>query len=176
MLHTQIRFDVTKRSYDSETERRLVELFGTTDRWGQTLRSLLWTNSDIVVPGFESTTEVELPISCTYDFEVAATKYLWATRDGMAPLEFLFSGTVFYAGEDGGVQIGRIPWEKETTFAMPADLWHSMMDRYFPNTSWLRIGKDLFDHLSEYKAREGLPTWDAVMDRLLSATAVEVSR
>ena len=46
-------------------------------------------------------TVVDLPVPCTYDLEVAASRYLDALGDGEVPLEFLFSGTVFYAGEDG---------------------------------------------------------------------------
>lgn len=176
MLHTQIRLDVTKRAYDSDTENRLVELFGSTDRWGQTLRNLLWSNSDTVVPGFEGSTEVGLQVPCTYDFEIAATKYLWAVQSGAAPLQFLFSGTVFYTSDDGALQIAPIPWEKEADFALPGELWHEMMERYFPNSSWVRISKDLFARLCDYKAREGLPTWDAVMEKLLSAAAVEPLR
>jgi hypothetical protein len=169
MLHTQIRLDVKKRAYDPATETRLIELFGSIDRWGQTLRNLLWTTSDIVVPGFDGATEVELPVTCTYDFEVAATKYLWALQDGSAPLQFLFSGTVFYVADSAGVQIAPIPWEKEASFSLPAELWHEMMDRYFPNSSWLRINRDLFARLCEFKAREGLATWDAVIENLLAA-------
>ena len=39
--------------------------------------------------------------TCTYDFEVAATKYLHALDDGEIPLVLLFSGTVFTAGDAG---------------------------------------------------------------------------
>ena len=48
---------------------------------------------------------------CTYDFEVTAAKYLQALDGGEVPLEFLFSGTVFYMSEaraaaDGADQLG----------------------------------------------------------------------
>ena len=47
-----------------------------------------------MVPGFEGTTVIDLPITCTYDFEVVAAKYLEALEDGEVPLLFLFSGTM----------------------------------------------------------------------------------
>ena len=52
-------------------------------------------------PGFTGQHRVELPVPCTYDFEVAAAKYLHALDDGEIPLLFLFSGTVFAKGDGG---------------------------------------------------------------------------
>ena len=54
-----------------------------------------------MVPGFTGTTQVAPAPECTYDFEVAAAKYLHALRDGTIPLQFLFSGTVFGRGRAG---------------------------------------------------------------------------
>src|SRR5512133_3534089 len=68
-LTTQIRIAVTRRTYDATDEERLVELFGEPSRWGQTLRSLLWTQATLVVPPFTGTTVVDLPVACTYDFD-----------------------------------------------------------------------------------------------------------
>jgi hypothetical protein len=39
----------------------------------------------------------DLPVGCTYDMEVAASKFLHAIRDGVVPLQFLFSGTLMPA-------------------------------------------------------------------------------
>ena len=54
-----------------------------------------------MVAGFAGETEVDLPVACTYDFEVAAAKYLHALGDGEVPLLLLFSGTVFVARRAG---------------------------------------------------------------------------
>ena len=51
-----------------------------------------------MVRGFTGDVEFDLPVPCTYDFEVAAAKYLHALRDGEVPLRVLFSGTVFTRG------------------------------------------------------------------------------
>ena len=109
-LNAQIRIVPTKRSYDLDDEERLLELFGTRERWGDTLRGFLWTNTSLVVPAFTGRTDVELPVACTYDLDVAAAKYLRALRDGEVPIELLFSGTVFYLGDGGLLRTAQIPW------------------------------------------------------------------
>jgi len=176
MLRTQIRIEATRRHYDAEAEARLLELFGEPYRWGETLRSLLWTHVNVIVPRFSESIVAELPVVCTYDFEVAAAKYFYALEDGEVPLLFLFSGTVFYADGEGRLQITQLPWEKEAAFRLPIRVWKEMMDRYFPNSAWLRVRKDVFDRLYSYKGRQALPTWDATLDRLLREHETEVER
>jgi hypothetical protein len=172
MLAMQVRIDVTRRAYDAPTQERLVELFGEPSRWGQTLRSLLWTHATALVPPFTGRAVVEVPLSCTYDFDVAAAKYLHAVRDGEVPLLFLFSGTVFYAGP-AGLQVARIGWDSEAGYRMPAGLWREMMDHYFPGSGWLRLGADTFDRLYAFKARRALASWDEAVEALLAAAGDE---
>lgn len=175
-LNTQVRIVATQRHYEGMEQERLLELFGEPSRWGTTLRSLLWTHTVVQVPAFSGSTVVDMPVTCTYDLEVVAAKYFHALEDGKVPLEFLFSGTVFYTGEDGRMQINRISWEKEAEFQMPVRLWKEMMERYFPNSAWLRLRRDAFDQLYDYKTRMGFPTWEAAMESLLRASEQEVER
>jgi Family of unknown function (DUF6084) len=119
------------------------------------------------VPPFSGATTVELPVPCTYDFEVASAKYLHAVADGEVPLEFLFSGTLFYAGAGGALQTARISWESEAAFRMPVEVWKEAVERAFPGTAWLRVHRDVFDRLAAYRARRTLPTWDGVLEELL---------
>jgi hypothetical protein len=95
-LRCQIQINVTRRRYSPEAQARLLEVFGEPKRWGETLRPLLWTHTSTVVPQFSGSTIVDLPVPCTYDFEVAGTKYFDALEEGEIPLTFLFSGTIFY--------------------------------------------------------------------------------
>jgi hypothetical protein len=175
-LNTQIRISATRRHYDAAEGERLLELFGEPSRWRDTLRSLLWTHTVVQVPPFSGSTVVEMPVTCTYDLEVVAAKYFHALEGGEVPLEFLFSGTVFYAGEGGRLQVERISWEKEAEFRLPVRLWKETMEHYFPNSAWLRLRKDAFDRLYDYKARRGLPTWEAAVEELLSRDEQEVER
>ena len=175
-LNTQIRIAATQRHYDAVEQERLLELFGEPSRWKDTLRSLLWTHTVLQVPAFSGSTVADMPVPCTYDLEVVAAKYFYALEDGEVPLEFLFSGTVFYAGEDGRLQVARISWEKEAEFRLPVRLWKEMMDHYFPNSAWIRLRRDAFDRLYDYKVRKGLPTWEAAVEALLRASEQEVER
>jgi hypothetical protein len=137
---------------------------------------LLWTHTVLQVPRFSGSTVVDMPVPCTYDLEVVATKYFYALEGGEVPLEFLFSGTVFYAAEDGRLQTARISWEKEAEFRLPVQLWKEMMEHYFPNSAWIRLRKDAFDELYDYKVRKGFPTWEAAVESLLSMCEQEVER
>ena len=173
-LNTQVRIAASARHYEAGEQERLQELFGEPGRWKDTLRSLLWTHTVLQVPRFSGSTVVDMPVTCTYDLEVVAAKYFYALEEGEVPLEFLFSGTVFYAAEGGRLQTARISWEKEAEFRLPVRLWREMMDRYFPNSAWIRLHKDAFDRLYDYKVRKGLPTWEATMEALLKASEQEV--
>ena len=175
-LNTQVRIAATQRHYEASEQERLLEVFGEPHRWANTLRSLLWTHTVIQVPQFSGSTGADMPITCTYDLEVAATKYFHALEDGEVPLEFLFSGMVFYTGEDGRLQTTRISWEKEAEFRLPVRVWKEMMDHYFPNSAWIRLRKDAFDQLYDYKIRMGFPTWEAAVEALLRASEQEVER
>jgi hypothetical protein len=175
-LNTQIRIAATQRHYDAEEQERLMELFGAPSRWKDTLRSLLWTHTVLQVRQFFGSTVADMPVPCTYDLEVVAAKYFYALEDGEVPLEFLFSGTVFYAGEDGRLQVERVSWEKEAEFRLPVRLWKEMMEHYFPNSAWIRLRRDAFDQLYDYKVRKGLPTWEAAVEALLRANEQEVDR
>ncbi len=176
VLNTQIRIAATQRHYEPAEQERLLELFGEPHRWRNTLRSLLWTHTTLQVSPFSGSTVVDMPVPCTYDLEVVAAKYFYALEDGEVPLEFLFSGTVFYAGEGGRLQVDRISWEREAEFRLPVRVWKEMMERYFPNSAWIRLHKEAFDQLYDYKIRMGLPTWEAAVEALLRASEQEVER
>jgi Family of unknown function (DUF6084) len=166
-LSVEIRIAATRRGYDERAQRRLVELFGAPEDWGRNLHALHWTNLNVTVPAFARTASVELLVPCSYDLEVAGAKYLNALDDGEVPLEFMFSGTVFYAAPDGRLQVDRIAWDKEAEYRLPVAVWRQTMDRYFPGAAWLRLDRGTFERLSEYKARNTLLTWEETIDALL---------
>ena len=132
LLKCQIRIEPDARRYPAEDPERLLDLFGTPDRWGKTMRSMLWTQVQAIVPAFAGETTVELAVPCTFDFNVAATKYFAALEEGEVPLVFLFSGTVFYQAEDGRLQVAPISLEKQADFRLPVGVWRQMMDHYYP--------------------------------------------
>jgi hypothetical protein len=166
LLDTQIQIAARRRGYDGGAHDRLFELFGPAGDWGRTLRTLLWTRLTTVVPPFRDSTIVELQVPCTYDLEVTASRYFDALADGAVPLELLFSGTVFCAGP-AGLQAERISWEQEAEYKLPVAVWKETMERHFPGTAWVRLGKDSFDRLAAYKSRRALATWDDALAALL---------
>jgi hypothetical protein len=167
LLHVQIQIAARRRRYEPEAQEQLVDLFGTPDRWGSTLSTLPWLRTTVVVPPFSGSGHVELDVPCTYDLEVKASRYLNALDGGTVPLELLFSGSVFYAGEGGALQTAMIGWEKEALFDMPVSVWREMMDRHFPGSAWLRIPRHTYDRLNSHRCRAQHASWEETLDALL---------
>lgn len=174
-LRCQIRLEPNRRRYADAEKERLLDLFGTPDRWGQTLRPMLWTHVSAVVPSFNGQRLFDLPVPCSFDFNLAATKYFDALEGGEIPLCFLFSGTIFSESSEGDLRVDPISWEKEATFRLPASVWRDLMDAYYPNSASITFRKDVFDRLAQYRRRQGLPTWEHVLERLLDAAEEPVS-
>jgi hypothetical protein len=166
-LNVQIRIDAARRAYDDAEREALFELYGAPADWGRTLRSLRWTTASLTVPAFDGATTVDLLVPCTYDFDVVATKYLHALGDADVPLELLFSGTVFFTGAGGRLQVVHLPWDREARCALPVSVWRQAVERAFPGTAWLRVRRDVFDRLQAYKSSRALLTWDAAVEALL---------
>jgi len=166
-LRTQIQIEATRRRYSNREQERLLDLFGEADRWSQTLRGMLWTILNTNVPAFSGSILTSLPTPCSFDFNVAVTKYFYALEDGEIPLTLMFSGTIFYRTEADGLQIAQVPWAKEASFRLPVRAWKEMMDAYYPNTAWLCLEREVFDRLYQYKMQQGLPTWEQALEMLL---------
>lgn len=167
LLDSQIQIAARGRAYDAADQERLVDLFGSPERWSTTLRTLPWTRTTRVVPGFEGSTVVELPVLCTYDLDVIASRYFGGLRDGEVPLEFLFSGTIFYTGVGGALQTARISWEKEAAYRLPVEVWKQTMERHFPGTAWLRVRNETYERLNGERARRGDADFEGTLDALL---------
>ena len=168
-LRVQIQIEATRRKYDADEQAQLLDLFGEPDRWGQTLRSMLWTHASVVVPRFTGSVVADIPVPCTFDFNVAATKYFHGLTSGELPLCFQFSGTVFYQAEGEPLQVAPISWDKEAKYRLPVKVWKDLMDMYYPNSAWLALQRDTFERLYQYKMREGIPTWEEAQERALNA-------
>jgi hypothetical protein len=168
VLRCQIQIEVTRRTYSATEQGAMQDLFGEPSRWGQTLRSMLWTHASVVVPSFTGSTTADLHVPCTFDFNVAATKYFDGLEEGEIPLNLLFSGNVFYADATGALRVAPISWDKEAKFRLPLSVWKDMMARYYPNTAWLCLRKDVFDQLYRYKVERGMPTWEEAIESALA--------
>ena len=167
-LRCQLQIESTHRKYSPREQERLLDLFGAPERWSRTLRAMLWTHANVTVPPFQGSILVDLPVACTFDFNVAATKYFAGLDDGEVPLNLMFSGTIFYEPADAGLQIEQIPWDREAKYRLPVGVWKEMMDIYYPNIAWLCLRRDVFDKLAQYKMDRGIPTWEEAIERLLN--------
>ena len=166
LLDVQVQIAARRRGYDEAAHDRLFELFGPVADWGTTLRTLLWTRTTLVVPAFTGSTVVDLDVPCCYDLEVAASRYLDALTDGEVPLEFLFSGSVFYMDGDGAADDAAVVGERGGLRGCRCAVWKETMERYFRGTAWVRLSKESFDRLSAYKSRNALATWDDALEGL----------
>jgi hypothetical protein len=166
-LTIQVMIDPARRRYDDATRERLLELFGEPERWAVTTRSLVWCRLDVLVPAFTGSTVVTVPIQCSYDLELAAVKYLHSLPDGEAPLALHFNGTIYYPGEDGGLQMVLVPWTKSIDFRMPVSVWEQTISHYYPNTGWLALRSETIEALQRAKLDRGLATLDACVETLL---------
>jgi hypothetical protein len=167
VLRCQVQIDPTKRRYSAEEQRRLHDLYGEPSRWAQTVRPLHWMNTSVTVPSFNGSTSVDLELPCSFDFNLAATKYFHALESGEVPLTVMFSGTVFYAESDERLQVTQIPWDREASYRLPVTVWKEMMDAHYPNAAWLCLHRDVFEKLLDYKVRNGIPTFERALDELL---------
>jgi len=165
-LRCQIRIEPQTRAYDEAESERLYELFGERPQWSQSLHPFTWAHVGTTVTAFTGSTEIDLAVPCSYDFEVAASKYLHALDDGEIPLALLFSGTVFPHAEQGFSAVP-VSWGADTTFRLPVQVYRDTMDLYFPNSGWLRVRRDTIDALARFKAEHAFPTWDQAIERLL---------
>jgi hypothetical protein len=176
VLRCQIQIEVTRRGYTALDQERLRDLFGEPERWGQTLRNLLWINTSAVIPRFTGATTADLQVPCTFDFSVATTKYFNGLADGDIPVCLMFSGTVFYADSTGALSVAPISWDKETKFRLPLNVWKDMMDAYYPNSAWLCLRRDVFENLHRFKVERGIPTWEQAFEIMLASLTEEAVR
>ena len=169
-LRCQIRIEPHRRRYSAAEAQRLHDLFGDPSRWAETVKPIQLATITTMVPAFAAVTEVDLPVPCTYDLEVASARYLQGLDDGAIPLLLLFSGTVFVATEEG-FSVELVPWSAEATYRMPVSVWHDVVNLHFPGRAWLPCGRETLDALSAFKAKHALPTWDATLSALLAEAA-----
>jgi hypothetical protein len=170
-LRCQIRIEPHRRRYTAEEAERLHDLFGDTSRWADTLKPLQMTTLAVMVPKFAGATDVDLPVPCTYDLEIAATRYFASLDEGTIPLLLLFSGTAFVKTPHG-FSVEQVPWSSEAAYRLPVATWRQMVDYHFPNSGWIRCDRSTLDDLARYKSRNALPTWDSTVRALLAESEV----
>ncbi len=166
-LRCQVRIEPLRRRYSDDEAAGLVDLFGPRERWATTQQTFVWQHATALVPGFTQSTEIQLLLDCTYDFEVKAAKYLLALRDGTIGLQFLFSGTVFAKGANG-FSVQQVPWNCEAHYDMPVATWQDLVELHYPNTGFVRLDRVTIDALASFRSARGLLGFDDAIAELLA--------
>jgi len=169
LLRCQIQIETPRHRYTQQEQQKLADLFGEPERWGETLRPMLWTNIATVIPTFSGVTAVSLAVPCTFDLNVTASKYFHGLEGGTVPITLLFSGTVFYKSPANLLQAAPISWNSEARFQFPVEVWKQTVDLHYPNTAWLSVRRDVFERLYEFKIRQGVATFDEALERMIEA-------
>ena len=165
-LRIQIRIEPKKRRYSAAEAERLLDLFGETSRWGDTVKPMQFAFVDVMVPSFTGSIELDVEVPVTYDLEVSSAKYFHSLDDGEIPLLMLFSGTVFTKG-DTGFSVEQVPWHKEVSYRLPVKVWDDVMEQHFPGKAWIRLDKETVDALSLFKSRRMFTNFDETLLALL---------
>ena len=170
-LRCHVQIDPRTRKHSPDEQSRLYELFGSAQQWERALRPVTWAHASTVVPSFDRQIEIDLPVACTYDLEVASAKYLHAIRTGYVPLTFAFSGTSFSLTDRSSLTIQPVPWDVEASFRMPSTVWRAAMDQFFPGGGWLRLKRDTIDRLQAFRGQQAMLSWDEAIGLLLNRGA-----
>ena len=166
MLQTQIQIQAPQRVYDAEEKKKLKELFGAPEDWGQTLRTRLWTHANTIVPQFRGDTKQTW--LCPARSSTSLPRNIF-TRCRTAKSHSLpFQWNRFLRRPGWWTADPKISRKKECTWHMRIAGWQELMEHHYPNSAWIAMCRDVFDQLYEFKRREGLSSWDEVLERLLT--------
>ncbi|MDQ3308300.1 MAG: DUF6084 family protein, partial [Actinomycetota bacterium] len=59
-LRAQVRIEPQRRRYSEDEESGLLDMFGTRERWFDTLKPFMWMQCSSMVQGFTGVTEVDV--------------------------------------------------------------------------------------------------------------------
>lgn len=172
LLRCEVYIDIGHRRYSATEGERLCEMVGQPAGWKDTMRPLLWATVPVVLSRCHGTVELDLPIACSYDFEVASAKYLRGLDGGEIPLVFLFSGTIFYGG-GSVVRVSQLPGDTETGFRLPVASWREAMSQHFGDSTWIRLDRQGFDALDRVRRLRGFVTWNQVVEAVCAECIAE---
>lgn len=172
-LSVMFTIEPGKRSYDTDSRERLSELFGAPERWASTTGAFRWSQVDVLVPSFTGEASFDVPVPCTFDHEIAATKYFGGLRDGVVPLHLHFNGTLFFRGPDGQLQMMLLPWDLSVRHELPVATWRTMMDNHYPEGAWIRVEEETLARLRRLKTEGGIATYDRVVSGMLDSNGPE---
>ena len=84
-LRAQVQLETTRRRYNSQEQESLRDLFGEPERWGQTLKTFLWTHTSTIVPAFSDTHSRQPAGTVHFRFQCRCHKVFCRPRRGRSP-------------------------------------------------------------------------------------------
>lgn len=166
-LSAMFTIEPGRRTYDDDARERLAELFGEPERWASTTGAFRWAQVDVLVPSFTGETDFEIRVPCTFDHEIAATKYFAGLSDGVVPLQVHFNGTLFYRGPDDRLQMMILPWDLSVRWDLNVATWREMIAAHYPEGTWVRLEEATLERLRRLKTSGGWATYDAVVREMI---------
>jgi hypothetical protein len=165
-LAASVRIASTLRDYTADERTRLRGVFGTPEQWADGVRELVWAQPVLHVAGFTGHTEVDVPLPCGQDVELASVSYLSALAGGDVPLRLQFSGTVF-TDHAGRLAVARLPWDSEVTYRLPLAHWEQARSTYFGRHRWVRVDESVYRRLHDYRVRRAFRSPRDAIEALL---------
>lgn len=132
-------------------------------------RRYRWTHVHTTVPAFAGTIAVPLLVPCSYDLNLAATRWFAACASDTVELAFEVGGTIIHMGDGAGLQVQPIPCGRDAIFAIPGATWMAMMEQHYPNSAWLYCRRDVIERLHAFKSDGDFDTWEEALEELLAA-------
>ena len=164
-LRAQIQIEVTRRKYNAEEQARPERSLRRTGSMEPDAAKHVVDSCERGGAAFPGSVLAEITVPCTFDFNVAATKYFHGVTNGDLPLCFQFSGTCFLSeGRMNRFRSLPFPGTRKRSTGLPVKVWKDLMDLYYPNSAWLALHRDTFEKLYQYKVREGIPTWEEAIE------------
>ncbi|EHK88026.1 DUF6084 family protein [Saccharomonospora azurea] len=165
-LAVSVRIAAALRDYTAEERTRLRGVFGMPEQWAASVGELVWARPVLHVAGFTGHTDVDVPVPCGQDVELASVSYLSALSDGDVPLRLHFSGTVFH-DSGGGLAVTRLPWDSEVKYRLPLACWQEVRRTYFGRHRWLRVEEAVYERLHDYRVRHAYGSPQEAIEALL---------
>ena len=165
-LRAQMRIEPQQRRYEAD-ESRAFELFGAPERYGDTLKSLLWTHVSQTVLAFEGETEFDLTIPCSYDFEVAAHKYLEGAARRRNPADRHVQRDACSCGaRTAACRRSSCRGRARRAIGCPSRYGARRWTRTFPTAPGCASTARRSTSCTASRAAGGFPTWEAALARL----------
>ena len=138
-------------------------------QWGDSLRPFLWTHVSTTIAGFSGLDRVR-PARRVH-LRLRGGRRQVPPRPGgrRHPAAPPVLGHGLHPGGVGVRGRARLLGPRRRPTGCRSSVWREVMDLYFPNSGWLRVGRDTLDRLQRFKARRALPTWDQAFEQLLKA-------